>query len=577
MTYGETIKQAREAGGMTQEQLAEALDVTRQAVSKWEADLSRPARSKLERLSEVLEVPPETWAAIDAELAAASQPPDRARPWRLAAAALACLCLCLCAVLAAVLWRQAHPSTLVPSAEARADGQEADRPLTLSEVFPDTLPLSASHDFEFGGAPMGAYDDSLVPFLDDPGEIEEESLWSGSFGDVDHPVRLNVVKTNPRFANGSAFYDFYVLYALPEDAGRLNWQILTRLAEENCYLETFSGSKFTNVLGHDGWKLSIVVGASAGTLDYYFTQRPDGTPCLMTTGSNAVEFDVDEDGVLEIVSVDEIPLFCEIVDTEEGQEGAFCYRLNPSGDGFSNVNLTFAPEKGGFVVTDSHGAVLTRYLLRDRVLARSAVTDFSAQDYPDVVGTKIQFITGDAGMLSKGWDPESVIYNGEYRISRRQQAYLALQELYRLTGRKVEACYCLANEFGVLFSALPDGFNQRSFFTADFSRDYGGSGSIPSLHIAWKELDNDWSPLSLEEAALPGAEIPPETVLTWYYNRLRIFRTGEPALETDGGLPWERYLYLEDGSLFVGTFQDTDQGAVLTDLLGPYPDGIVNH
>ena len=80
MTYGEQIKQAREAQRLTQEQLAEALGVTRQAVSKWEADLSRPARSKLERLSEVLEVPPETWAAIDEELEEAAQPPDRTRP-----------------------------------------------------------------------------------------------------------------------------------------------------------------------------------------------------------------------------------------------------------------------------------------------------------------------------------------------------------------------------------------------------------------------------------------------------------------------------------------------------------------
>lgn len=576
MTYGETIKRAREAQRLTQEQLAEALGVTRQAVSKWEADLSRPARSKLERLSEVLEVPPETWAAIDEELAAEAQPPDRTRPWKWAAAVLAVLCLGLCAVLAAVLWRQAHPGTLVPSAEAQADGQAADRPLTLSEVFPESLPLQADHDFDFGDVPLGEYASDLVPFLDDPMQVEDESLWSGVFDNADFPVWLNVVKTNPYFSNGSAFYDFYLLCALPDSAGRLNWQILTRLAEENCYLETFSAEPFANVLGHSGWKLSIVVGASAGTLDYYFIQRPDSTPCLMTTGSNAVEFDVDEDGVLEIISVDEIPLFCEIVDTEAGQEGAFRYMLNPSGDGLSNVRLSFAPEKGGFVVTDSHDAVLTRYLLRDRVLARSAVTDFSVQDYLDVVGTKIQFITGDVGMLSEGWDPESVVYNGEYRISRRQQAYLALQELYRLTGRKVETCYCLANEFGVLFSTLPDGFNQRSFFTLDFPEDCGGVGFIPSLHIAWRELDNDWSPLSLEEAVLPGPEVPPETVLTWYYDRLHIFRTGEVALET-GGVPGERNLYLEDGSLFVGYFQDTDRGPVLTDLLGPYPDGVVNH
>lgn len=44
MTYGERIRQGREKRGMTQEQLAESLDVSRQAVSKWEMDLSRPAR-----------------------------------------------------------------------------------------------------------------------------------------------------------------------------------------------------------------------------------------------------------------------------------------------------------------------------------------------------------------------------------------------------------------------------------------------------------------------------------------------------------------------------------------------------
>ena len=51
MTYGTRIKQAREALRMTQEQLAEELDISRQAVSKWEADLSRPARETLEKLS----------------------------------------------------------------------------------------------------------------------------------------------------------------------------------------------------------------------------------------------------------------------------------------------------------------------------------------------------------------------------------------------------------------------------------------------------------------------------------------------------------------------------------------------
>lgn len=161
------------------------------------------------------------------------------------------------------------------------------------------------------------------------------------------------------------------------------WRILTRLVEENVYLDTFTAEKFTNVLGYDGWKLSIVVGASAGALNFYFSQRPDGTPCLVTVGNNALEADVDEDGELEIVSVmDEIPFYAKIADMEEGKEGAMVYTLDPYGESFANVGLSFAPEKGGFVVTDSHDAVLARYVLRDRGLSRVPLTDFSAADYP---------------------------------------------------------------------------------------------------------------------------------------------------------------------------------------------------
>ena len=140
----------------------------------------------------------------------------------------------------------------------------------------------------------------------------------------------------------------------------------------------------------------------------------------------------------------------------------------------------------------------------------------------------------------------------------------------------VDFCYCAANEYGVLFSLLPDGFNQRSFFAADFGEEYGGRG-IPQFRIAWRELDNDWSPLSLTEAVLPEAWVPPETVLGWYYERLHIFRAGEAAVETGGDYPEERKLYLENGDLFVGRFRDSDWGPVLTGLIGPYPDGKVNH
>ena len=162
MTYGTRIKQARESLRMTQEQLAEELDISRQAVSKWEADLSRPAREKLEKLSAVLDIPPETWTEIDAEREAAGQPPDAARPWKIAAAVLAAGCAVLAAALAVTLsLLLPAPTHAVPApSPAPEDPPAEDAEKALSAIFPGTLPLTVRHDFEFGDQPFGEYDRS---------------------------------------------------------------------------------------------------------------------------------------------------------------------------------------------------------------------------------------------------------------------------------------------------------------------------------------------------------------------------------------------------------------------------------
>lgn len=139
MTYGTRIKQAREDLRLTQEQLAEQLDVSRQAVSKWEADLSRPTREKLDRLSDILDIPPETWAQIDAELEAAAQPPDASRPWKIATAVLAAACLILAVCLTAALWPKTNVDVPLPPEEQRdAEDNEpaAPRPGGTLHRFP---------------------------------------------------------------------------------------------------------------------------------------------------------------------------------------------------------------------------------------------------------------------------------------------------------------------------------------------------------------------------------------------------------------------------------------------------------
>ncbi len=56
MTFGETIKDLRRNANMTQEKLAEILEVSPQAVSRWETDLSRPDISMLPPLANLFSV-----------------------------------------------------------------------------------------------------------------------------------------------------------------------------------------------------------------------------------------------------------------------------------------------------------------------------------------------------------------------------------------------------------------------------------------------------------------------------------------------------------------------------------------
>ncbi len=56
MSIGENIKCLREERGLTQEKVAEALDISFQAVSSWERDEYKPDTDKLIRLAELFDV-----------------------------------------------------------------------------------------------------------------------------------------------------------------------------------------------------------------------------------------------------------------------------------------------------------------------------------------------------------------------------------------------------------------------------------------------------------------------------------------------------------------------------------------
>jgi len=56
MKIGGKIAKARKNINLTQDKLAEVLEVTRQTISKWESDLTFPETSKISKLAEVLKV-----------------------------------------------------------------------------------------------------------------------------------------------------------------------------------------------------------------------------------------------------------------------------------------------------------------------------------------------------------------------------------------------------------------------------------------------------------------------------------------------------------------------------------------
>ncbi len=56
MRLGEKIRELRKINGMSQEYLAEQIEVSRQSVSKWENDMSEPSSDKLFKLADIFNV-----------------------------------------------------------------------------------------------------------------------------------------------------------------------------------------------------------------------------------------------------------------------------------------------------------------------------------------------------------------------------------------------------------------------------------------------------------------------------------------------------------------------------------------
>ena len=56
MSFGENLQKLRKSQGMSQEQLADRLEVSRQAVSKWESDQGYPEISKIIQIGDMFDI-----------------------------------------------------------------------------------------------------------------------------------------------------------------------------------------------------------------------------------------------------------------------------------------------------------------------------------------------------------------------------------------------------------------------------------------------------------------------------------------------------------------------------------------
>ena len=81
MTLAEKIYQARKKAGLSQEALADALGVTRQAVSKWETGKSVPDTENIRRMALILAVSADYFlgdtAKIPADNPSGAVPPEK--------------------------------------------------------------------------------------------------------------------------------------------------------------------------------------------------------------------------------------------------------------------------------------------------------------------------------------------------------------------------------------------------------------------------------------------------------------------------------------------------------------------
>lgn len=183
MTLGEKISRLRRDKKMSQEDLAEALNISRQAVSKWENSLSNPDTEKLIRLAQILGVDINELVQCEMKEESPDTPADKGRKRESTALIVVCAIalLSLCAsVIFALLWygeRQGRLSQTEPTVQETQSRLEWDavRMYDCSNMKKEEVPLTIAQQAELADVIWHHY------FEEKTEDGEEKTLIYGGY------------------------------------------------------------------------------------------------------------------------------------------------------------------------------------------------------------------------------------------------------------------------------------------------------------------------------------------------------------------------------------------------------------
>ncbi len=559
---GTIIRQKREEAGISQEQLAELVGVSRQAVSKWELGQAQPTLDNLERIEAALALPRGALTEAAEDPAEKQRKAAAPRHALRAAAAIAALALVFFLGRGSALQRGTGPAASTAEHTA-AQPTETD----AFSQWPEKLELTKEPLADFDR--HKPWDKTASEAISDGWElVDEVALADGA--------ALGLARSDEP-------YDGETFWILGRGADSTEWMVLERTAAvlwktvgaRTAWEHQTWAQPVGNVLGCDGCVL-----VECGSEWPIVLSVVDGEPRIvfyLTSGLVQGFADLDGDGELEIVLRPPERSF-EIYD--RAPDGYYRYTLTDAINRLETPELTFfefSEAHRAFVFMEYTGTQEHLYgygsapvydeLAAGRLWRRDGQRDARGQ-YGAIDGTAVTFGEFHADEV-RGWT-----LDGKPLPTLRQQAKIRLDELEALTGQRPERCYSMGGSL-----TLEQDSDRRSFFELwavdepyyDTQGNYVDTAmQIPSVRVVWQNEWSPWSPLRKDAVTLPDGweSMSDEARALWWYGRSLYFACGKIVSAAPAQYEGVLRLELADGR-FLEVSLDGD--GFLNSIYGPYP------